>query len=438
MKITKLILSMLTISTLMNFTACKDDDDDDVEIDEIEIDAFAKEIPVNFTGHTEAKFAYVADGLNNNGASATVSVVNDSTVSVKFSSTTWGEAEFSNVVVKKSSDGYTLSDITGTFNMGMPGSEKKDYPAVLSGNVKSADDFAITITLQVMGGTTIKFLPGLVETESEISPNRGNNNSEQNTIDGEYYGYSDASATYFKNMYTEGDKISITLNDDKTININYESTTWGTAEFKNVEYSEENKVYSFSSKDGVILMAERGGTPKEYAAEIVATITSTSDFEFTITAPTVMAGTEIIIRPGISPSQQALIEAVTGEYTDVYAGIVNAGTVTSAAVADKGTKVEITYSDGKFYLTAPELVYNGNTLPALTFPIEVASKRGEEGVYTLTQSSYEGSTTVNGAEKTFTITDFSGTIDNGNLTFTGSEKYGSMPFPLTMTYPYSE
>lgn len=308
MKITKLILSMLTISTLMNFTACKDDDDDDVEID-----AFAKEIPVNFAGHTEAKFAYVADYLNNNGASATVSVVNDSTVSVKFSSTTWGDAEFSNVVVKKTSDGYTLSDTTGTFNMGMPGSEKKDYPAVLSGNVKSADDFAITITLQVMGGTTIKFLPGLVETESEISPNRGN-----------------------------------------------------------------------------------------------------------------------------SPSQQTLIEAVTGEYTDIYAGIVNAGTVTSAAVADQGTKVEITYSDGKFYLTTPELVYNGNTLPALTFPIEVASQKDAEGVYTLTQNSYEGSTTVNGAEKTFTITDFSGTIDNGNLTFTGSEKYGSMPFPLTMTYPYSE
>lgn len=80
--------------------------------------------------------------------------------------------------------------------------------------------------------------------------------------------------------------------------------------------------------------------------------------------------------------------------------------------------------DSTVKITLPACGEGMMALPALDVPaVKVV---GSNGNYALTQEKYQGTVTVNGAEKNYTVT-LQGTLANNTLTLNYSLQYGKMP-----------
>lgn len=131
------------------------------------------------------------------------------------------------------------------------------------------------------------------------------------TVAGTYTGYSRAVFAYAPDgMYTDGEVVDITLNDDGTANVHFNSQAWGETTLEGVSVTETDDSYVLGKKEGTILMG-MGQTKSSYVFILDdATISKDkSTFTFTFEAPAVMGGTTIVVMNGTAPASSKAQQA---------------------------------------------------------------------------------------------------------------------------------
>ena len=122
-------------------------------------------------------------------------------------------------------------------------------------------------------------------------------------VAGKYDGYTKAVAQYFPaGQYADKQSITLTPNDNGTVNIAYTSESFGEFSISNATVELKNDAYLVKG-DGKTTMGMNGGTPKEYDCTFEGTISKdkkTSALEFNV--PAVMNGLTVTFTQGEAPA----------------------------------------------------------------------------------------------------------------------------------------
>lgn len=274
-KMKKIFGIMMMLSLVFTTFSCSSDND-------------KKETPVwetivgEYTGWTEGACNYFSQATDNE--TVTLSKATDGTLTVTVTSNTWGTSTFSNVTAFADGNYITLSG-SGSAAMGM-GSTTSNYDATLTGSIskdKSSANIVLVIPA-VMGGTTVVFENGSAPVAKLLA--------------GSYSGWSEGNCAYFKNYGQENSSVKLTANDDGTVNVAFESTTWGNTTIENVKATKTADGYSLEGS-GKFSMGMGGSTPKEYDCNVTGTISSDKEtYAIDFVLPSVMGGLSINFQNG--------------------------------------------------------------------------------------------------------------------------------------------
>lgn len=122
----------------------------------------AAEVAGTYSGWSKAEFQYSPTPMVSDAQTITVTEVTDETVSVNYTSDTWGTFTLTGVTVTESNGTYTLSG-SGTTVMGMSAGSQSEYECTLTATVSGTSDFSFVFEVPaVMGGLTITVSPGEV------------------------------------------------------------------------------------------------------------------------------------------------------------------------------------------------------------------------------------------------------------------------------------
>ncbi|MBR6249581.1 MAG: calycin-like domain-containing protein [Bacteroidales bacterium] len=241
-------------------------------------------------------------------------------------------------------------------------------------------------------------------------------------------GYTLASAKYFNNMLSEGDKLVITKTSANTVNVVLTSTTWGTFTINDAVVTNVEGV-NLVAGEGIVLMPAHG-EEKEYEATFAASITG-EGATYTFVAPTVMTGTTVNFYAGKTPASFA----VAGSYKGTVSAFITKMSMDCGSVEDQTVKLEVA-ADGTVSMTIPAFTYvaMSRTFPAATLNgIEVVAN--EDGSYAISKADVlETVTDETGAEKEYKGS-VSGTINadkTANIIY--ELQYGSMPMAIKFTF----
>lgn len=150
----KFRLFMLALMAILT-VSCSDDDDDNNII-------ASQYLAGTYEGYTEASFKYSPTPIVNADGKATLTVVNDNTVKIVFTSLTWGTFTIDNAVIATKDGNYVLTGEGIVAMPGMHGADGKEYPSLLEGTISSdKKSFNLLFDIpSVMGGTKVKFIQG--------------------------------------------------------------------------------------------------------------------------------------------------------------------------------------------------------------------------------------------------------------------------------------
>lgn len=133
-----------------------------LEIDFIQGDAPAKAIVAgSYQGYTKAVAQYFPNGQYANDQTVKIDAGSDETVTVSYTSDSFGTFSIKNATVKLENSVYTITG-TGTTVMGMDEASKKEYECELEATIDAAKanpSFIFKVP-SVMGGLTITFATG--------------------------------------------------------------------------------------------------------------------------------------------------------------------------------------------------------------------------------------------------------------------------------------
>lgn len=135
-----------------------------------------------------------------------------------------------------------------------------------------------------------------------------------------YEGYTTAQFSYSPTpIITNGEKITITSNQDETINLVMTSEQWGTTTIPNTMVTTDTNGKYKLAGEGISLLGMHGGTPKEYACLLEGTIsTDKTEAVLTFTLPAVMGGTTIVFSLGNAPANIYLSGSYAGYSSAVF------------------------------------------------------------------------------------------------------------------------
>ncbi len=155
MKVKYFMAMLLAAASLTCFIACNDDDDDELAEENI-----AQNIVGKYGDYSIAKSAHFSNMYTKeSGEAVTITEVSNTTVAIAFTSATWGEFVFENVVVEKVDNAYTVKG-EGTAKIADMSGEVKSYDATFEGSFVG-NDYTLTFTASaVMGGITINVYNG--------------------------------------------------------------------------------------------------------------------------------------------------------------------------------------------------------------------------------------------------------------------------------------
>lgn len=120
----------------------------------------AAEVAGTYSGWSKAEFLYSPTPMASDAQTITVTEETDETVSVNYTSDTWGTFTLTGVTVTESNGTYTLSG-SGTTVMGMSAESQSEYECTLTATVSGTSDFSFVFEVPaVMGGLTITVSPG--------------------------------------------------------------------------------------------------------------------------------------------------------------------------------------------------------------------------------------------------------------------------------------
>lgn len=114
-----------------------------------------------YTGYSTAEFQYSSTPMVSKNQTLTVSAENDKTVSVSYTSDTWGTFSLTGVTVNKKEDGTYSLNGNGKAVMGMSADSQSEYDCSLTAGISGSEDFSFNFDIPaVMGGLKITILPG--------------------------------------------------------------------------------------------------------------------------------------------------------------------------------------------------------------------------------------------------------------------------------------
>lgn len=275
---------LFLLTALLTIFSCSSDDENEQE-------AAPADISGTYTGWTKGTFSYSPTGIVTASEKAVISSNGDGTVRIALTSATWGEITVSNATMTESGETITLAG-DGTTLMGHQGSEPKEYACSLTGTVnKDKSGLKLTILCpSVMGGTTIAFNEGDAPAAELLA--------------GTYNGWTKAVFTYNPaGMTTDGEKVTLTANEDGTIDVSYVSETWGEVTVTGLSISKDGNSYKFAG-EGTTQMGMNGNI-KEYACLVEGTISSDKQtYTITFSVPAVMGGLNITFTQGSAPVEE--------------------------------------------------------------------------------------------------------------------------------------
>ncbi len=137
---------------------------------------------------------------------------------------------------------------------------------------------------------------------------------------------------------------------------------------------------------------------------------------------------------GQKGSQNVVVESVSEKVSGKYNG------TDSLTISVMGQSIKlgfVTYEvsvvdDTLVSLSAPAANYSGMSLPALT--IDSVKVSGSDDSYTLTKADFKSTTTVDGVEKNYSISNFAVSVKGQDIIVKYDLTYGSMP--MAMSYDY--
>ena len=291
MKLTGFI-SMAAIAAL-SAVSCEQSTQPDVEP--------AKAVAGTYTGYSTAEFQYSPDPMIADGQSLTVTEETSETVTVSYTSDTWGSFTITGATVAESSGTYTITG-SGVTVMGMSADSQSEYECTLTATVNGSDDFTFVFDVPaVMGGLKITFLPG--EAPSTEDPEEP---ALDEAVSGDYNGYSAAEFQYSPDpMYTGSQTVTVEAEGEGTVSVSYVSDTWGSFTITGATVAESNGTYTITGS-GVTVMGMSAESQSEYECTLEAEITDTENFSFVFNVPAVMGGLTITVLPGTSSSQTVI------------------------------------------------------------------------------------------------------------------------------------
>ena len=239
-------------------------------------------------------------------------------------------------------------------------------------------------------------------------------------VTGTYSGYTSASCAYFSGSMSADQKVVISEGSSANkVNVNYESTTWGTVSISDATVGESDQGYILSGS-GKWSMGHNGNT-NEYDCTFTGVIKS-GESQFTFSSPSVMGGLKVEFTEGEIPADLVIPGSYKG-WTDAacayFQGMTAENqTVTISVKDDKYSLVytsdtwgefsaedlKVTYSDGVFSLTGDGICKMGMNGNVSEYPCSVS-----------------GSVDVEKSAPAFVIT-VPGVMGGLKITFTNGDK----------------
>ncbi|MCM1163226.1 MAG: calycin-like domain-containing protein [Muribaculaceae bacterium] len=269
-------IMFLALAALMA-TACSDDDDKSSSNP-------AAEVAGTYQGYTVAKSQYFASMVAPD-QKVTLTSTATGKINVAYTSETWGEIAINDAVVSKQGSQYLLTG-TGTSVMGHAG-QTKEYECTLTGTISGGEANLTFKCPAVMGGLEINFLQG--EIPADI------------VVPGTYSGWTKADCLYFKDMYADGQKLTLTAEADGSYTAAFTSETWGEFTVSNITATREGNSFKLSG-NGVCKMGMNGNV-QEYPCTFSGNVDAAkNDPSFSFNVPTVMGGLTITFKTGDMPT----------------------------------------------------------------------------------------------------------------------------------------
>ncbi len=151
------LIEIISLAAVAVFaTSCEKTENQNQEPETVLSEAVAG----TYTGYSTAEFQYSSTPMVSQNQSLKVTAEEGGTVSVSYTSDTWGTFSLTGVTVTESNGSYSLSG-SGKTVMGMSADSQSEYDCTLSATVKSTEDFTFAFDVPaVMGGLKITLLPG--------------------------------------------------------------------------------------------------------------------------------------------------------------------------------------------------------------------------------------------------------------------------------------
>ena len=371
----------------------------------------------SYTVYTSVDFAYTTTPYIYTDETVTILANDDGTVDVSYSNDTWGDYTISGATVTENSNGSYTIEGEGTAAMASHSGGTTSYDCTLTATISS--DGTLTECVfsvpSVMGGTTVTCIEGDAPGAYIVA--------------GDHTVYTTVLFAYTSTPYVyTGETVTISSNDDGTVDVSYSNDTWGEYTISGATVTEESDgTYSISG-DGVAAMASHSGGTTNYDCTLTATADSDGTLtELVFSVPSVMGGTTITCIEGDAPG--ALVAAGT------HSGYV--------VVSFSYITTPYTYGDQSLTITADDeytsvdITYTNDTWG--TYTVEGATVTlNDDGTYSLSGSGVATISGHSGSASNYDAT-LSGTIESdgtiSELTFYMSFMGGTTVVFYEADYP---
>lgn len=271
----KSVLMMLSVASIM--MACDKEDSGSKTVD------FAG----NYKGYTLASCNYFQNMISPD-ETVVITKNTDGSVSVSFTSATWGTFTITDAQASISGNVCSLSG-SGQTQMGMGGSTSA-YDCTFTAEIKSQTDARMEFSIPaVMGGMTLTFQTGDAPADLLLA--------------GTYGGYTDADCAMFQDRYTDGESVKLTANGDGSVKVVFESASWGTFTVESATATKEGEEYVFTGSGSVAM--GMGESTSNYDFTLSGrTNAAKDDFLIAFNVPAVMGGLTITLLPGTAPATE--------------------------------------------------------------------------------------------------------------------------------------
>lgn len=284
MKIKNFLAIMMV--ALCAVSCSNDDDSNSVNLSEA--------VAGTYTVYTSA--SVMGTSLVNNNETVTLTAATGNTNAALSYKGTWGEASTTELTVTAAANGDYAVKGNGNITASMgDGAHAGTYEFTVEGTIgadKKTADLTFAIELGAMGTVTVS--SGLGNAPASLF------------WKGTYTGYTSAAFSYSPTpTVTEGEKVTITANEDGTVNVVLVSGAWGTTTVSNATATvAEDGTYSLAGSGISVIESSHTGTTNNYECTLTGTTTvDKENVEMTFTL-SIMGGTTITFHEGDAPAAE--------------------------------------------------------------------------------------------------------------------------------------